>query len=118
MRLRATAWSTVRDKLRYRYRWQPLSTVTTMRVNNVIELVNASGAKICVKPSVLGIVTACTVEVQRLILVVGVTVLTVFVTHSIAVTAFIRVQVVEDNAARHDTGLLQPFGSFLNFGQG
>ena len=89
-----------------------------MRLNNVIEWTIASGTKACVKPGVLGIVIAGTVEVQQLILVVGVPVLTVFVTHAVAVTAFVRVQVIEDNAARHDTGLLQPFGGFLNFGQG
>ena len=96
-------------------RW---ATIAVMRLNNVIEWTTASGTKACVKPSVLSIVIAGAVEVQRLILVIGVTVLAVFVTHAIAVTAFIRVQVIEDNAARHDTGLLQPFGGFLNFGQG
>ena len=96
-------------------RW---ATIAVMRLNNVIEWTTASGTKACVKPRVLSIVIAGAVEVQRLILVVGVTVLTVFVTHGIAVAAFIRVQVIEDNAARHNTGLLQPFGGFLNFGQG
>lgn len=95
-----------------------LSTATTIRLNNVIERTTTSSTKACVKPGVLGIVSAGTVEVQRSILVVGVTILAVFVTHAIAVTAFIRIQVIEDNAARHDTGLLQPFGGFLNFGQG
>ena len=95
-----------------------LSTATTIRLNNVIERTKTSSStKACVKPGVLGVASAGTVEVQRLILVVGVTVLTIFVTYAIAVTAFVRVQVVEDNAARHDTGLLQPFGGFLNFGQ-
>ena len=89
-----------------------------MRLNNVIESTIVSGTKACVKSGVLGIVIAGAVEVQRLILVVGVPVLAVFVTHAIAVTALVRVQVIEDNAARHDTGLLQPFGGFLNFGQG
>lgn len=104
-------------KLGHRHGRKLLSTATTIRLNNVIERTTTSSTKACAKPGVLGIVSTGTVEVQRLILVVGVTILTVFVTHAIAVTAFIRVQVVEDNAARHDTSLLQPFFGFLNFSQ-
>ena len=104
-------------KLGHRHDRKLLLTGTPTRLNNVIERTTTISTKACVKPGVLGIVSAGTVAVQRLILVVGVTVLTVFVTHAIAVTAFIRVQVIKDNAARHDTGLLQPFGGFLSFGQ-
>lgn len=94
----------------------PLS-MTVMRLSNIVERVNASGTTLRGRPDVLGVVTADAVEVRKLIFVVGVTILAIFVTHAITVAAFVRVQIVEDNAARHDTSLLQPFCGFLNFSQ-
>ena len=111
-------WPTVIGRLQCRNGQKlPLSMRVTC-LSNVVEKVNVSNMNSREKLAILGMVIAYAVAVQKLILVVGVTVLAVFVTHAIAVTAFVRVQVIEDNAARHDTGLLQPFGGFLNFGQG
>ena len=111
------AWPTVIGRLHcISGRSLPLSTSVTC-LSNIVEGVNTSDMNACTKLAVLGMVIAHAVEVQKLILVVGVTVLAVFVTHTVAVSAFVRVQIVKDNAARHDTSLLQPFCGFLNFSQ-